>query len=110
MKFNWHVHVKGNLDIDFTFHTMSNEIEIPAGSVPFDPTLSEPILSPEDKGELIVPWFITAQTVVSANAYYLDNDSVDHSIPLEAATNGFVHLKATEPHRQTYVEVSYKDY
>ena len=110
VKFNWHVHVKGNLGIDFNFTTMSNEIEIPAGSVPFDPTLSEPILSPEDKGELIVPWFITAQTVVSANAHYLDNDSVDHSIPLEAATNGFVHLKATEPHRQTYVEVSYKDY
>lgn len=125
VKFFWYVHVKGNLGIAFSFDTASDIIDVPQGSVPNDPVLSEPIISPESKGKLLVPWFISAQTVVSANAHYKrsseDAQTGDPTgstgeeqnaviIPLEPNSNGFVPLPAAEPHYDMYVETSYKDY
>lgn len=122
IKFTWNVIVEMWGNIGFTFDVTSDVIEVPQGSVPSDPTLSEPIISPESKGMLMVPWFISSQTVISAVAHYKrsaedsqtvvsgDEDQDEVTIPLEANSNGFVPLPATEPHYDMYVDASYKDY
>ena len=70
VKFRWDVQVEGNLSVKFSFNTTSDIIDVPEGSIPSDPNLSEPIISPESKGKILVPWFISAQTVLSATAHY----------------------------------------
>ena len=117
VKFRWDatIYVNGALNLQFDYvifniSTISDLIDLPEGSNPYNPTLSQPIISLDNVGKILVPWYITAQTVVNACAYYTDSNNEVHSIPLEANSNGYIPLPATERHKDVYVNVSYKDY
>ena len=109
LHFEWSVWRNGNARDNDDVKLDAIDIHIPEGVQPTDPMLTQPIILPDSVGKVIIPWYIATQDVVKAEAVYQDRNNAQHTIQLEPATNGYVVLPATEPHKQLYLNVDYKD-
>ena len=109
LHFEWSVWRNGNARDNDDVKLDAIDIHIPEGVQPTDPMLTQPIILPDSVGKVVIPWYIATQEVVKAEAIYQDRNNEQHKMQLEPATNGYVVLPATEPHKQLYLNVDYKD-
>ncbi len=107
VKFHWDVKLSSGSVKDLQDVTIS----VPDPPAIVDPTLTQPVLSQEEKGKIGYAWYIATQNVNKAEAFYKmsADDTVERHMLLGNEANGTVLLDATVPHYHFYIKVDYYD-
>ena len=107
VKFHWDVELSSGSVKDLQDVTIS----VPDPPAIVDPTLTQPVLSQEEKGKIGYAWYIATQNVNKAEAFYKmsADDTVERHMLLGNEANGTVLLDATVPHYHFYIKVDYYD-
>ena len=91
-----------------TLSISSKTIKMPEAEEVAVPVTSYPMLNPNSKGMIEVPWFLAAKEITKLNYSYTDANGnyVEKDLPTQV-NNGTIQLKANEPHRNFRMTASY---
>ena len=91
-----------------TLSISSTTIKMPEAEEVAVPVTSYPMLNPNSKGMIEVPWFLAAKEITKLNYSYTDANGkyVEKDLPTQV-NNGTIQLKANEPHRNFRMTASY---
>ena len=107
VKFHWDVELSSGSVKDLQDVTIS----VPDPPAIVDPTLTQPVLSQDEKGKIGYAWYIATQNVKKAEAFYKlsADDTMERHMLLGNEANGTALLDATIPHYHFYIKVDYYD-
>ena len=91
-----------------TLSISSTTIKMPEAEEVAVPVTSYPMLNPNSKGMIEVPWFLAAKEITKLSYSYTDANGkyVEKDLPTQV-NNGTIQLKANEPHRNFRMTASY---
>ena len=91
-----------------TLSISSTTIKMPEAEEVAVPVTSYPMLNPNSKGMIEIPWFLAAKEITKLSYSYTDANGkyVEKDLPTQV-NNGTIQLKANEPHRNFRMTASY---
>ena len=109
LTFKWDVTRNGNGRSRETVSGLKSvTITMPAPSAKLTPFVSLPMLSPDNRGKLELPWFLASDSIVSVRYEYDDVQGKHQSKEIKDMNKGSILLDANVPHRNFRLICSYK--
>ena len=84
-------------------------IKVPAAASKLSPTVSFPMLNPNNPGKIELPWFLASDNITKAYYEYYDANGKYQKVNIEDVNSGTIMLDATVPHSKFRIVCSYKE-
>ena len=84
-------------------------IKVPAAASKLTPTVSSPMLNPNNPGKIELPWFLASDNITKAYYEYYDANGKYQKVNIENVNSGTIMLDATVPHSKFRIVCSYKE-
>ena len=84
-------------------------IKVPAAASKLSPTVSSPMLNPNNPGKIELPWFLASDNITKAYYEYYDANGKYQKVNIEDVNSGTIMLDATVPHSKFRIVCNYKE-
>ena len=110
LTFTWNVTRNGNGRKEEKVSGLKTvTIKVPAAAAKLKPTVSSPMLNPNNPGKIELPWFLASDNITKAHYEYTDASGKSQKVKIENVNSGTIMLDATVPHRNFRIVCSYKE-
>ena len=110
LTFSWDVERDGNSRYKETVAGLKTvTIKVPEAASKLSPTVSSPMLNPNNPGKIELPWFLASDNITNAYYEYYDANGKYQKVNIEDVNSGTIMLDATVPHSKFRVVCSYKE-
>ena len=110
LTFSWEVLRDGNgRKEEYVSGLKTVTIKVPAAASKLTPTVSSPMLNPNNPGKIELPWFLASDNITKAYYEYYDANGKYQKVNIENVNSGTIMLDATVPHRKFRVICNYKE-
>lgn len=110
LTFSWEVLRDGNgRKEEYVSGLKTVTIKVPAAASKLTPTVSSPMLNPNNPGKIELPWFLASDNITKAYYEYYDANGKYQKVNIENVNSGTIMLDATVPHSKFRIVCSYKE-
>ena len=110
LTFSWDVVRDGNGRDEWKVAGLKTvTIKVPAAASKLSPTVSSPMLNPNNPGKIELPWFLASDNITKAYYEYYDANGKYQKVNIEDVNSGTIMLDATVPHSKFRIVCNYKE-